>query len=513
MSIRRQILKIANQHNVSVEQKTIYLLNKFINELDLEPAKAHNFIDMVQKIKNSYTNKSYKSEMFFIKNIAHTVNTQTNENLFDFKTLNLAKNFKSKITEQSLYNYKKAVNVYSTDSEIIAASNNLEMHHHKGNTRFIEEMDSKYSFKKLAKVKYIDNKNKEKTPVMLTLTVDNTYRKYVKQDKSVDIVLGEFTNLLEINKNANLEEFIENSYEELNTTFRAFYHYMKTLNRRSKEKEKLDFIMIFEPHKSLTLHLHVLFYCNEVHLQNLYRAWDNYLKDLSPDQVKGQDLKVIDREKATGATYLSKYLIKEYNTDTKESSFFMQFKRYFSKFKLFRTSNFYHTTQAKIDKMYSHLCANYPDILEKIRFSEVPIYEVLERMEIEGLFIFEKENVESLTFDRKAIQAFYKAYAHTHKDSQIKQQIKDNIEHFAKPTTHTRIKEAKFIFDREILNGVFESYQVEKVELKPEENAMEVFYTSNMYRTKIYELNQAIAIANDIALSTLKYNDEISEVV
>lgn len=494
MNLQATIKEIANQHDIKVEQNSIYSINKFINELHLKPEKAHDFETMVKKIKDTYATKSFKSEMFFIQNIAHTFNKNTNEHLFDFNTLDLSKNFKSKITEQSLHNCKNII--YSnnvTEHEVIHAYNNLETYCHKGNTDFIEQMDAKYSFKKLAKVKYIDYKNKHKTPAMLTFTLDKEYRKYIKNG---DVILGEFEGLQEINKDANLELFIEKSYSKLNSIHRNFYYYFKTLNKRSNEKDKLDFIMIFEPHKSLTLHMHILFYCNETQLENLKKAWTNYLKNLTPKQKKAQDFTIIDTKRASASTYLSKYLIKEYNTETDEASFFNQFKRYFSKLKLFRTSNFYHSTQAKIDKMYSYLTAKYPDILEQIRFSDIPIYEILEQFEIEGLFYFEKESFDSLSFDRKKIKKFYEAYSVTHDDYEIKQEIRNNIDSFTKIYTMSRISKAVFTFDSNKLKNMFRMYDIDSEPICDQQELPDKFYISGMYELHQFELNKSISIAN-----------------
>jgi hypothetical protein len=497
MNLQTTIQNIAHQHHVNVEQKSIYALQKFINELHVTPEPAHDFHVMVDKIKESYRLKSFKSEMFFIQHVAHTTNKESAEPIIDFKSLDLSKNFKSTICEQSLHYCNNTLrDTSATEHELVHALNNLERYTHKGNTQFIEEMDAKYAFKKLAKVKYIDYKNRDKTPAMLTFTLDKEYRKYIRKG---DAILGEFEGLEEIYKGANLEELIEKSYHKLNSIYRNFYYYLKTLNKRSAEKDKLDFIMIFEPHKSLTLHLHLLFYCNETQLVNLKRAWSNYLKDLTEEQQRAQDFTVIDRIRASSATYLSKYLIKEYNSETEEASFFNQFKRYFSKLKLFRTSNFYHTTQAKIDKMYNYLASNYPDILEKIRFSNIPIYEILEQFEVEGLFQFEKECVDALGFDRKKIKAFYEIYTPSHEPYEIKQEIIDNIDGFVKLTTHQRIKEAVFIWDNEKVNQIFDSYGINKI-IDEEEYPPDKFYTSDMYIVNTMSLNKAISMAHCMML-------------
>lgn len=483
---------------------------KYINELHIEPYKAADFNTLIQRIQDSYIVKSKESENFFIRNIAHIFNRKTNTLLFDFTNIDLCANYDKKFNINNLKKINSAksnydiINKYESfqqqdqlekyENDIVEYSNNLEKYTHNSNTKFIEQMDAKYSFKKLAKIKYLDYKNKDKTPVFLTLTLDKQYRKYSKES---DCILGQFNGLQEINQSANLEELIEKSYHKLNATFRQFYRYFKNLNQRSNDKDKLDFIMIFEPHKSLTLHLHILFYCNDTQLTNIKRSWSNYTKDLTPKQQKGQDFTLIDTNIASATSYISKYLIKEYNTDTNEISFFQQYKRYFSKFNLFRTSNFYHTTQAKIDKMYSYLTANYPDILESIRVSDIPIYEILEQFDTKGLFEFEKEKVKSISFDRKAIKEFYNIYKDTHQDYKIKQEIINNIDCFQKEITISRIKSARFKYNHKTIIDIFTKYNIEnslQIETIPPDN----FYTIGMYELNPMDINTSISIANNI---------------
>ena len=483
----------------------------YINELHNEPFKAKDFNTLAQRIKDNYTTTSRNSENYFIRNLAHIHNKNTNKPLFDLAKNNIFKNYTSKIDIDKIKPIKNAKNNYDVineygyfpeqkyllekyESDVIEQLNQFEKYTHKNNTDFIEQMDAKYSFKKLAKVKYLDYKNIDKTPVMLTFTPDKSFRKYVKVE---ECVLGQFDGLQEISKGANLEELIEKSYHYLNDTFRQFYRYFKNLNKRSKDTDKLDFIMIFEPHKSLTLHLHILFYCNDTQLSNLNRSWKNYLKDLTPKQKKAQDFKTIDTNIASATSYVSKYLIKQYNTDTNEISFFQQYKRYFSKLKLFRTSNFYHTTQAKIDKMYSYLTANYPDILETIRLSDIPIYEILEQFDTQGLFQFTKTKIQSTTFDRKSIKEFYDTYKDIHKNYQIKEEIINNIDYFERNTTISKIDTATFIYNHSILLKIFTTYNIDhnlQFEIIPPDK----FYTQGMYEINPLNINTSISIANNI---------------
>lgn len=486
-------------------------LHHFINSLNKKPYKPHDYLALIHEIENNYLLKSKKSEEYFIKNLSHTFNSKTDKPLFNFTNIQINKNYTTRINMNALealntltqrYHSKKDKNINHTllENEIIHLNNDLEIFTHKNNSDFIEKMDAKYSFKKLAKVKYLDYKNRNKTPVMLTMTVDREYRKYIKIQECTLGSIESIDCLQEINSEANLTEMIELSYEKLNTTFREFYHHFKTLNRRSDDKDKLDYILIFEPHKSLVFHLHILFYCNEVQEHNLKLCWDNYINNLTAKQRKGQDYKTIDTSIAKGSTYLSKYLIKEYNNSDEQegANFFNQYRRYFSKFKLFRTSNFYHTTQAKIDKMYSYLCANYPDILERIRLSNTPIYELLEQFELNELFQFEKEKVRSFTFDRKLIKKFYESYKETHEDYQIKEEIINNIDFFQKETTLSRIKSATFQYKHQTLLDILTSYNINTTDLDYEEITEDIFYEVGMYEMETFELNKAIALAQII---------------
>lgn len=470
------------------ENLLTYPIKQFIQELHVEEKKAHDYPTLVENIHTSYANKSKASETYFIKNIAHIYNTKTQKPLMNFSTMELDKNYSSSIDPK----IAKLMSQCDNNNEVINLSNKLVNYTHVGNTEFLEARDHTYAHIKLAKVKYIDYKNQDKVPVMLTMTLDRIFRKYIKQDKNA--ILGEFKGLQEINKDANLQESIEASYRHLNTVFRDFYHYLKNLNKRAKESQ-LDYVMIFEPHKSLTLHLHILFYNNDKQLINLKRAWERYLKKLTPKQKLAQDYKEIDTNRAKGSTYLAKYLVKEYNTEENGSSFFNRFRRFFSKFKLFRTSNFVHTTQKNIDRMYGYLRMNYPDILYSIRLSDTPLYIVLEEMQVQGLFQFEisKNKVERV--DRKLIKEFYEKRKHTQEDYKIKQQIVDTIENFTKIVQMSKMETAVFLPSDKTIEFIFDTYQIDRSELIGLENNVDVFYENGMYEIENMKLNDAINLS------------------
>lgn len=470
-----------------------YSLRKYINELHLEPNKAETFAHLVETIHMKYAHKSFNSEEYFLTHIANALNHKSQNFLVKHNRHTLANNYKSTINKKTLYALAKE----SDENKIIELSNQLETHIHKGNTNFIERLDSNYAYKKLAKVKYLDFKNTHKTPIMLTMTLDRSFRKYIKTQETK---LGNSEGLLQISE-ANLEELIEKSYLALNARFREFYRFFKLKNQRSGDKDKLDYIVMFEPHKSLTLHLHVLFYCNPIQLNNLHETWEHYLESLTPTQQKAQDFKIIDTNRAKASTYLSKYLIKAFNDNEaiEETSFFNKFRRYFSKYKLFRTSNFYHTTQNKIDKMYQYLKENYADILHVIKHSTTPIYEVLEKMEMEGIFTFEINKEEMTSFDRKAIKQFYDAYKKTLSDIAIKQEIYNNLDFFEKKTMRYTMCQAIFQGSNQKMLNILNHYDITsnyllEIGMDEDEEYEDKFYYQGMYEIEEMDLGKAMQL-------------------
>lgn len=523
MKLKNNIEQIINNTGINVEDKTIYSLNKFIYGIDKKPYKSKDFNSLVFKINKDYVLKSKKQEEYFLKNIVHSSNKKTNEPLFDFSKVDYSKNFNISLNKQTLKklsNVTENLNILKNDRKkkklkkktykgiknyykdlIIQYSENLYNISSIKNTSFLDNLASKYGHKKSAKVKYLDFKNKDKTPVMLTITLDKSFRKYIKsKDVEETMILGNKNGLVEVNKNINLEEIIEKSYFKLNGIFQTIYDNLKQRNKRCGDKNKLDYILVFEPHKSLTLHLHILFYCNDVQLANLETCWNNYLKDKTSSQKKGQDFKIIDKKIATSATYLSKYLIKEYS-ENEDVSFYTKYKSYFSKFNMFRTSNFYNTTQKKIDLMYQYLTKNYPDILETIKSSSIPLYEVLEKFELEGLFEFEKEKLKTINFNREQIKDKYDYCTNvlSFEVKETKNLIIDSIDYFSSITNLSRIKSATFNYDHQKIDKILNSYNIDTSNLIEDKDIPpDKFYEVGIYEIFNYDLENSIYLINSV---------------
>ena len=147
--------------------------------------------------------------------------------------------------------------------------------------------------------------------------------------------------------------------------------------------------------------------------------------------------------------------------------------------------------------MYSYLTANYPDILETIRLSDIPIYEILEQFDTQGLFQFTKTKIQSTTFDRKSIKEFYDTYKDIHKNYQIKEEIINNIDYFERTITISKIDTATFIYNHSILLKIFTTYNIDhnlQFEIIPPDK----FYTQGMYEINPLNINTSISIANNI---------------
>lgn len=157
-----------------------YSLRKYINELHLEPNKAETFAHLVENIHTTYAQKSFNSEEYFLTHIANAFNKKSQNFLVKHNRQMLTNNYQSAINKKILFSLAKE----KDEHKIIELSNQLETHIHKGNTNFIERLDSNYAYKKLAKVKYLDFKNTHKTPIMLTMTLDRSFRKYIKTQET-----------------------------------------------------------------------------------------------------------------------------------------------------------------------------------------------------------------------------------------------------------------------------------------------------------------------------------------
>ena len=80
----------------------------YINELHIKPFKAKDFDTITQRIKDNYLTTSRNSENYFIRNLAHIHNKNTNEPLFDLAKNDIHKNYTAKLYINTLKPIKNA---------------------------------------------------------------------------------------------------------------------------------------------------------------------------------------------------------------------------------------------------------------------------------------------------------------------------------------------------------------------------------------------------------------------
>lgn len=144
---------------------------------------------------------------------------------------------------------------------------------------------------------------------------------------------------------------------------------------------------------------------------------------------------------------------------------------------------------------------NCADILLTIKQSNTPIYEVLEKMEMESIFTFEINKEEVTSFDRKAIKEFYDAYKKTLSDIEIKQEIYNNLDFFEKKATRYIMCQAIFQGSNQKLLNILNHYDITSnnlLEIEMDEEYGDRFYCQGMYEIEEMALNKAIYIINEV---------------
>jgi hypothetical protein len=139
---------------------------------------------------------------------------------------------------------------------------------------------------------------KKLKPLFLTLTVPSEYHPFIFNQKTRKI----------IKKNPKfkfntIDEAISPAYQILKETYKAFYYQVKKIDK------SILYIKVYEPHKTLIPHLHVLLFINE---ELLERVKTIFYKQINNHQLKRVDidesLVVDDVEKPQA--YIMKYLFK-----------------------------------------------------------------------------------------------------------------------------------------------------------------------------------------------------------
>jgi hypothetical protein len=366
--------------NLSAKQyKTIS--NTIIDTIDrledrtkdnLSKTKQH----FLEKITNDYHKKSYSQFTYFLRYVSNGFNGRTGESI-----CNLYDKYNS---------YKYQQNIYLSDS------NNIKLQELKRG-QFLDNKQLQYANKKVAKSLYVEHHNKDKNRVFLTLTLPSKWHYYTNKGKRKNPKC----------KFDNYEDSITLGLKELNHINKVLHNKINVELRRFYKREGLeyspyDYIKALEYHTSLTPHYHSIIYCSDEQLEIIEKQYNHIVKTFELEETVYE---ILENKKAS--SYVYKYLLKNSlpaENNNKENSLFNKYKSYFNNIRIFSSSNFKHTNQAEIDKVYKYISKYRPKLMKYLKRSEKPLYVNLEELIKKGYFSFEYETIEQIIVNKKSLE-------------------------------------------------------------------------------------------------------------
>lgn len=143
-------------------------------------------------------------------------------------------------------------------------------------------------------------KEEDLEPIFITLTNPSEYHPFItSKDKKRFIRLNEKFNFL------NLEDSVDESYNNVNKIFREFYK-----NVKKRENKEMKFIKMIERHSSLVCHLHRILYIQKGTYLKVEEKF-NRIKE----KFELQECKLERLTDSKGSSYIIKYLLKNNKTE------------------------------------------------------------------------------------------------------------------------------------------------------------------------------------------------------
>ena len=143
-------------------------------------------------------------------------------------------------------------------------------------------------------------KEEDLEPIFVTLTNPSEYHPFItSKDKTKFIRLNEKFNFL------NIEDSVDESYNNVNKIFREFYK-----NVKKRENKSMKFIKMIEPHRSLICHLHRILYIKKGTYLNVEEKFNRIKEKFELEQCKLERL-----TDSKGSSYIIKYLLKNNKTE------------------------------------------------------------------------------------------------------------------------------------------------------------------------------------------------------
>lgn len=484
--LSKNFIELYNKKFDKIEKKLdneqIEKLYNKISNLDKKKEYYINDYDkLVLKMKDSYYIKSARNLEYFIKNNLTKINKNTGE-IFDYK-------YKD--------NCFKYLSYFNRDN-----NDNLTFEEVKKG-EYLHNQDTIYSYKKISKVRYLDYINEDKEKIFITFTLPNKeFHKYNNKK--------ELTNTY--NSEDLFEENIERGLKKINEIHNYFYktlkfkidRYCKKYKIKNKEIRRVDFIKIIEPHKSLDGHSHELFYIDNLFIDIIEEVYNMTIDYYKLKQTKFEKLKNIK-----GSSYLTKYLLKTLKTDKNkdnkedlEINMYNYYKRYFSQYRFFTSSNYKHTNQIKIDLVYKYLFNHKKELLDRYKRSEKPLYYLLEKLILKKVFTFEEENKTSFIIDFTKIKKEYKEVLKRFKIDKSLEKEKISYKEI--------IRDKKTNFNIDItVDSLEDLYFTIEHTLKEENNISEYNYVKRFKQKIIKNLNDYIRVVNRKVVSKMYYKNSL----
>ena len=205
----------------------------------------------------------------------------------------------------------------------------------------------------------------------------------------------------------------------------------------------------------------------------------------------------IDKDIEKGSSYLTKYLLK---TTKGENLLYNHYKRYFSQFRFFSSSNFKHTTQEKIDLVYKYLYNNKKGLLDRYKRSKKPLYYLIEKLILKKIFTFEEEEKTSFNINYTKIKKEYNKVIKRYKIDKFlekKKTIKKDI-----------IKDKKLDFEIDISVDNIEDLYFTLEHITKKANATtEENYIKRFKQKIIINLNEYLTITHKKVVSKMYYKN------
>jgi len=344
--------------------------------------KEHIFTNEVKKFnlitKINYSKTNMKSLKYAINNLCILKYEDSTNNIF-------------KLDQYMKYMRKDSNGNYYLEDE---------------KNEYLQSQDKQRNQKIFSKVNYIDfvyttGENGERIPAFITISLPSKYHFYKKKYPH----LPKSTILIPNPKRgfSTLGATIEATGKKLQEINRYISKMLKEYFKRAGITLDYGLIKVLEQHSNKSFHLHALGYFTKEQLEIFYKVFELAKEKFDLEQTDVREITREGAEKdnqkyATPTSYIMKYILKD--------QLFGEVRKYCSNFKVFTCTNFQHTNQKELDRLYSYMNNKKKSNKENKKILEdwiadktIPLYYKMEQY-LQDNFIVEYKKVENYDNDR-----------------------------------------------------------------------------------------------------------------